>query len=99
MLDSQVARDSQNGRVLSIGSFSLLAGLSTPALRHSDDVGLLSPAYVDPDTGYRRYRLDQVSEARSYAILRRLQVPVDAMRAVRERGVEVVLAEHRERLR
>ncbi|GAA4628565.1 hypothetical protein GCM10023196_045440 [Actinoallomurus vinaceus] len=97
-LDSRVARDSQNGRVLSIGSFSLVTGLSITALRHYDDVGLLRPAYVDPDTGYRRYRLDQVGEARLYATLRRLQVPVDAMRVVRERGVEVVLAEHRERL-
>lgn len=40
-----------------------------------------------------------MSEARLYATLRRLQVPVDTMRAVRDRGVDAVLAEHRERLR
>jgi DNA-binding transcriptional MerR regulator/predicted enzyme related to lactoylglutathione lyase len=84
--------------VLSIGSFSLVTGLSITALRHYDDVGLLKPAYVDPNTGYRRYRSDQVGEARLYATLRRLQVPVDAMRAVGEHGVGAVLAEHRERL-
>ncbi|GLY89800.1 VOC family protein [Actinoallomurus iriomotensis] len=85
--------------MLSIGSFSLVTGLSITALRHYDEVGLLTPAYVDPDTKYRRYRPDQVGEARLYAALRRLQVPVDAMRTVRERGVEAVLSEHRERLR
>jgi hypothetical protein len=63
-----------------------------------DDVGLLRPAYVDPGTGYPRYGPDQVDEARPYATLRRLQVPVDAMRAVREHTVAAVLAEHRERL-
>ena len=99
VLDSRVTRDSQNGRVLSIGSFSLVTGLSITALRHYDEVGLLTPAHVDPGTGYRRYRPDQVGEARLYATLRRLQVPVDAMRAVRERGVDAVLTEHRERLR
>jgi DNA-binding transcriptional MerR regulator/predicted enzyme related to lactoylglutathione lyase len=98
VLDSRVTRDSQNDLVLSIGSFSLVTGLSITALRHYDEVGLLRPAYVDPDTGYRRYRPDQVDEARLYATLRRLQVPVDAMRVVRERGVDTVLAEHRERL-
>lgn len=85
--------------MLSIGSFSLVTGLSITALRHYDEVGLLKPAYVDPDTGYRRYRPDQVDEARLYATLRRLQVPVDAMRAVGELGVGAVLAAHRERLR
>ncbi|GAA4238349.1 hypothetical protein GCM10022254_53930 [Actinomadura meridiana] len=85
--------------MLSIGNFSLVTGLSITALRHYHDVGLLIPAHVDPDTGYRRYRHDQVAEARLYATLRRLQVPVEAMRAVRGRGLEAVLTEHRDRLR
>ncbi|GAA1828809.1 VOC family protein [Actinomadura chokoriensis] len=84
--------------MLSIGSFSLVTGLSITALRHYDDVGLLPPAYVDPDTGYRRYGQDQISQARLYAALRRLRMPVDAMRAVHERGLDTVLAEHREHL-
>jgi hypothetical protein len=29
--------------------------LERQALRHYHDVGLLSPAEVDPDSGYRRY--------------------------------------------
>jgi DNA-binding transcriptional MerR regulator len=84
--------------VLSIGSFSLVTGLSITALRHYDEVGLLPPAHVDPDTGYRRYGQDQISKARLLATLRRLRMPVDAMRDVHERGLDVVLVEHRERL-
>ena len=49
----------------------MLGGLSIPALRHYDEVGLLKPARVDPDTAYRYYRLDQVREARVVRALRR----------------------------
>ena len=41
--------------LLNIGAFALATGLTIPALRHYDEVGLLKPAAVDPDTGYRRY--------------------------------------------
>ncbi|QKW34278.1 MerR family transcriptional regulator [Actinomadura sp. NAK00032] len=85
--------------MLSIGSFSLVTGLSITALRHYDDVGLLPPAHVDHETGYRRYAREQIGQARLYAALRHLHMPVDAMRAVHERGLGTVLAEHRERLR
>ncbi len=37
---------------LSIGRFARLTGLSIHALRHYDEVGLLRPDMVDPDTGY-----------------------------------------------
>ena len=41
--------------LLTIGEFSKMTYLSVKALRHYHDVGLLAPALVDPDTGYRRY--------------------------------------------
>lgn len=47
--------------LVTIGHFARLSGLSVHALRHYDDVGLLAPAAVDPDTGYRRYRHDQTT--------------------------------------
>lgn len=48
----------------SVGRFAQLSGLSIHALRHYDDVGLLEPAVVDADTGYRRYRRGQIPRAR-----------------------------------
>ncbi|SEC21280.1 MerR family regulatory protein [Paramicrobacterium humi] len=44
-----------SGALLGIGDFSRYAGLSVRMLRHYDDRGLLTPAEVDPFTGYRRY--------------------------------------------
>jgi len=38
---------------LSIGAFSVMSRLSTPALRHCDEVGLLKSAEIDPSSGYR----------------------------------------------
>jgi DNA-binding transcriptional MerR regulator/effector-binding domain-containing protein len=49
--------------LLSIGDFSRYAGLSVRMLRHYDERGLLTPAVVDPYTGYRRYTVEQLSMA------------------------------------
>ncbi len=43
-----------------IREFSKLARVSMPALRHYDQVSLLKPAQVDPDTAYRYYTADQL---------------------------------------
>ncbi len=66
--------------LLTIGRFARLAGLSVGALRHYDDLDLLRPARVDPSSGYRRYRRDQVELARTIIRLRDLEVPLDTMR-------------------
>jgi hypothetical protein len=36
-------------KLLSIGSFGLLTGLSVTTLRHYDDADVLEPAFVDPE--------------------------------------------------
>ena len=51
--------------LLPIGRFARLTGLTIGALRHYDEEGVLAPADVDPATGYRRYRRDQVATARA----------------------------------
>jgi DNA-binding transcriptional MerR regulator len=38
---------------LTIGAFSRLTHLSIKTLRYYHEVGLLEPAVVDPDSGYR----------------------------------------------
>jgi DNA-binding transcriptional MerR regulator len=44
---------------VAIGDFSRMTMLSVPALRHYHDVGLLRPAEIDPDSGYRFYAPEQ----------------------------------------
>jgi DNA-binding transcriptional MerR regulator len=87
--------------LLNIGAFAVATGLSIPALRHYDEIGLLKPARVDPDTGYRRYGRDQLDQARLICGLRAVDLPIDEIRAVLAQGPEQVrlaLDAHRERL-
>src|ERR1700730_6549891 len=49
--------------VLAIGEFSRITHLSIKTLRRYHEGGLLEPATVDRDTGYRYYSLDQVPTA------------------------------------
>ena len=51
----------------SIGEFAAATRLSPKALRLYDELGLLPPARVDPDSGYRWYAEDQVERARLVA--------------------------------
>lgn len=67
---------------MSIGRFARRTGLSIGALRHYAALGLLVPARVDADTGYRYYRADQVDQARLVARLRDLEVPLAVIRTV-----------------
>ncbi|HEY2261209.1 MAG TPA: MerR family DNA-binding transcriptional regulator, partial [Streptosporangiaceae bacterium] len=46
--------------MFSIGEFARLGGVSVRTLRHYDEIGLLQPATVDPDTGYRGYAAGQL---------------------------------------
>ncbi|MEV6597169.1 MerR family transcriptional regulator [Actinoplanes sp. NPDC051346] len=86
-----------------IGEVARASGLGVSALRFYDRAGVLTPAEVDPATGYRRYSGEQILAARLVAGLRRVGMPVaDIARAVAEphRGpaVRELLDEHLRRL-
>jgi DNA-binding transcriptional MerR regulator len=66
--------------LLSIGRFARLSGLTVGALRHYDAVGLLPPARVDPQTGYRSYRASQLEAARLIGWLRDADLPLPEIR-------------------
>jgi DNA-binding transcriptional MerR regulator len=66
--------------VLTIGEFA--SRLSPKALRLYDELGLLRPAVVDPGNGYRRYAPEHLDRARLVAWLRRLGMPLAAIRTV-----------------
>jgi DNA-binding transcriptional MerR regulator len=72
------------GTLVDIGDFSRMTFLSVKALRHYHQVGLLPPAEIDPDTGYRRYRVEQVPTAQVIRRLRELGMSLDDVRAVIE---------------
>ncbi|MCQ4638182.1 MerR family transcriptional regulator [Anaerovorax odorimutans] len=46
--------------MLSIGEFSKICKVSTKTLRHYAEIGLLLPAEVNPESGYRYYSVEQL---------------------------------------
>ena len=73
-------------RLLSIGEFAALTRLAPTALRYYDDAGLLRPAHVDPESGYRRYAREQIRDALLIRELRALAIPVAEVRALLDAG-------------
>ena len=67
---------------LAIGDFSRATHLSVKTLRHYHDAGLLEPAEIDPQTGYRRYRTGQIATAQVIRRFRDLDMPLPDIRAV-----------------
>ncbi|GLW45833.1 hypothetical protein Stsp02_14950 [Streptomyces sp. NBRC 14336] len=68
--------------MLTIGAFARACRLSPKALRLYDELGLLRPARVDPETGYRHYAPGQLEQARLVAWLRRIGMPLARIREV-----------------
>lgn len=66
--------DKQN--LFSIGDVAKLFHLSVSSLRHYEDVGLLTPEYTDPDSGYRYYGARQFEVLNSIRYLRALDMPL-----------------------
>jgi DNA-binding transcriptional MerR regulator len=91
-----------NSELMTIGRFARISGLSVHALRHYDDVGILTPADVDADSGYRRYRREQVRDARLIQALRWIDLPVEEIRAALDdasgNAIDEILRRHRRRL-
>jgi DNA-binding transcriptional MerR regulator len=67
---------------LAIGDFSRMTHLSVKALRHYHDVGLLTPAEIDPATGYRFYEPGQLPTAQVIRRFRDLGMPLGEIKEV-----------------
>ncbi|MEO1062073.1 MAG: MerR family transcriptional regulator [Actinomycetota bacterium] len=89
--------------LMTIGVFSRASLLSVKALRAYHEAGILVPAVVDPRTGYRSYGVDQLGDAAVVSRLRRLDVPLAAIKRIMDaRDPEVTrreLAAHEEVMR
>jgi DNA-binding transcriptional MerR regulator len=68
--------------LLSIGSFATATQLSLKALRLYDQLGILKPAYIDPDSNYRYYHLDQLRSATLIRLMRQIDMPLATIRSV-----------------
>ncbi|GHE16154.1 MerR family transcriptional regulator [Streptomyces alanosinicus] len=67
---------------LPIGDFSRATHMTVKTLRHYHEIGLLEPADVDPQTGYRRYSAEQIPTAQVVRRFRDLGMPLEEIRTV-----------------
>ena len=72
--------------LMPIGRFSKSCRLSIKALRHYDEQGLLCPAHVETETGYRYYTRAQARDAVLIGMLRSLGIGVSAIREILAAG-------------
>lgn len=98
-----------------IGEFSKIARVSGRLLRYYDEIGLLSPQSIDPETGYRYYSARQLPRLNRILVLKELglsleqiarlldqETSVDEMRGMltlRKAQIEQSVQEEMERLR
>lgn len=67
--------------MLKIGDFSSLSQVPIKTLRYYDERGLLSPAHVDPQTGYRYYSASQLSRLHRILALKDLGFSLEQIAA------------------
>lgn len=59
-----------------IGGVSKLFHISVSSLRHYENIGLLTPAYISPESGYRYYGTEQFEILNTIRYLRVLDMPL-----------------------
>jgi DNA-binding transcriptional MerR regulator len=88
--------------VLSIGDFSRITHLSVKTLRRYHEAGLLEPAEIDPQSGYRYYSTAQVPTAQVIRRFRDLGMPVrevgEVLATCDPKARSALIAAHLERL-
>ena len=89
-------------QLLPIGKMAKLNRVSIPTLRLYDSEGLLKPAYVDPETGYRYYTLQQNARLDMIAYMKDLGMSLSEIGDVLQKEdlalIESILAQKNEQL-
>lgn len=70
-----------------ISDFSRFSRVSIKMLRHYDELGLLTPAYVDPSTNYRYYSADQLPRLNRIIALKELGFSLEQIAHLLDGGV------------
>ena len=78
--------------LLTISAFARQVGLTPSALRFYDDCGLLRPASVDEQNGYRYYAPSQEARAALLRDLREIDLPLADVRVVLDEGATLGVA-------
>lgn len=89
-------------QLLSIGKMAEINGVSIPTLRLYDKNGLLKPAYIDPESGYRYYTLQQTARLDIIAYMKELGMSLGEIASVLRKEdialIEGILAQKNEQM-
>ena len=75
--------------MLNIGEFARLGQVSRRMLRHYDELGLLTPDRIDPDSGYRSYSVHQLGRLHRIVALRDVGFGLEQIRQILTQDVSV----------
>lgn len=73
--------------MFAIGEFARLAQVTVKTLRYYDEAGLLKPAHVDRDSGYRYYKASQLPRLNRILVLKELGFSLDQIATLLDEGV------------
>lgn len=73
--------------MLKIRDFARLGEVSVVTLRYYDEIGILKPVRVDPETGYRFYTIDQLPHLHRILALKELGLGLAQIIEVLDKGV------------
>ncbi|MDR0269725.1 MerR family transcriptional regulator [Paenibacillus sp.] len=70
--------------MLSIGEFSKICEVSTKTLRYYDEIGLITPDEINPETGYRYYSIRQLKKMLFINRLKSYHFSLEEIKAILE---------------
>lgn len=72
-----------------IGEIADIYSVSVQTLRHYENIGILKPEYIDPETNYRYYSYEQTEVLNTIRYLRLLDTPLPTIKSfLQERNIE-----------
>ncbi|WP_203249078.1 GyrI-like domain-containing protein [Sporosarcina beigongshangi] len=84
--------------MLSIGKTARLVGVTVKAMKHYEEIGLIKPAFVNPETGYRFYSQMEQRQLVRIKTLRRFGVSLSAILAEGDEQMESLLLKRRQQI-
>jgi DNA-binding transcriptional MerR regulator len=85
-LSYKTKQEMRERNVLKIGEFARVTQVSIATLRHYEKLGLLIPAGLDPETGYRYYSFDQLPRVNRLLALKDLGFSLEQIAQFLEEG-------------
>lgn len=81
----------EDKKLFQIGDVAKMFHISTGSLRHYEQAGLLTPEYIDQDTGYRYYSVRQFEILNTIRYLRALDMPLNQIEDfLKNRDIDVI---------